>query len=78
MDSMDRATETGAFFTSLAIQAICAKGQKENTPSRKHCLHCDSVIPMKRRKTIQGVKLCVDCQARFEKEQFFQQRGMKL
>ena len=33
-----------------------------------HCEECDAKIPEARRKVIPGVRLCVDCQSKIDKE----------
>jgi len=46
-----------------------------------HCLECDEAIPKARRKAIPGVRLCVQCQAEFEKHEHessgYNRRGSK-
>ena len=46
-----------------------------------HCAECDAAIPEARRKAIPGVRLCVDCQSEFEKQEAasagFNRRGNK-
>jgi len=46
-----------------------------------HCEECEEPIPEARRKAIPGVRLCVNCQAEFEKSQpnltQFNRRGSK-
>ena len=46
-----------------------------------HCEECEEVIPDARRKAIPGVRLCVNCQFEFEKQQAtpagFNRRGSK-
>ena len=34
-----------------------------------HCEECESAIPAARRKAIPGVRLCVSCQSKLEKQQ---------
>jgi phage/conjugal plasmid C-4 type zinc finger TraR family protein len=45
------------------------------------CEECETVIPEARRKAIPGVRLCVECQARAEKQQAsfssYNRRGSK-
>ena len=49
--------------------------------SRMDCEACEEPIPEARRKAIPGVRLCVDCQAAFEKRHvspsLFNRRGSK-
>jgi phage/conjugal plasmid C-4 type zinc finger TraR family protein len=49
--------------------------------SLTHCAMCEEAIPEARRSAIPGVRLCVDCQADFEKQQvsqaLFNRRGSK-
>ncbi len=46
-----------------------------------HCDECEAVIPEARRKAVPGVRLCVSCQAEWEKRQAtptgFNRRGSK-
>jgi phage/conjugal plasmid C-4 type zinc finger TraR family protein len=37
--------------------------------SRTHCEECEAPIPEARRRAVPGVRFCIDCQARFEREQ---------
>ena len=34
-----------------------------------HCEECESAIPVARREAIPGVRLCVSCQSKLEKQQ---------
>ena len=34
-----------------------------------HCEKCEDAIPVARRKAIPGVRLCVNCQSKLEKQQ---------
>jgi phage/conjugal plasmid C-4 type zinc finger TraR family protein len=34
-----------------------------------HCVNCERAIPEARRRAVPGVRLCVTCQARIEKQQ---------
>ena len=36
--------------------------------SLTHCEECDAIIPEARRKVIPGVRLCVECQSKIDKE----------
>jgi len=49
--------------------------------SLKHCEECEAVIPEARRKAVSGVRLCVSCQAEWDKQQSslscFNRRGSK-
>jgi phage/conjugal plasmid C-4 type zinc finger TraR family protein len=46
-----------------------------------HCEECETVIPEARRKAIPGVRLCVSCQSKLEKNETtftgFNRRGSK-
>ena len=49
--------------------------------SLAHCAECDKAIPEARRKVIPGVRLCVDCQSKIDKDLVnrsgFNRRGSK-
>ncbi len=49
--------------------------------SFKHCEECEAEIPKARRKAIQGVRLCVNCQSELDQKQAkhdgFNRRGSK-
>jgi phage/conjugal plasmid C-4 type zinc finger TraR family protein len=46
-----------------------------------HCEQCEAPIPAARRKAVPGVRLCVECQSRIEKEETpftgYNRRGSK-
>ncbi len=46
-----------------------ARSRLPKGESLMHCEECDALIPEARRKAIVGVRLCVDCQAEFDKSQ---------
>ncbi len=46
-----------------------ARSRLTGGESRTHCEQCDEPIPQARRKAVPGVRLCVACQAEFEKQQ---------
>ena len=49
--------------------------------SSKYCQVCDVIIPDARQKAIPGVRLCISCQSKIEKQQTicsgFNRRGSK-
>ncbi|MGO2233829.1 DksA/TraR family C4-type zinc finger protein [Marinomonas sp. UCMA 3892] len=45
-----------------------AKNSMPKGESLTHCEECDAVIPEPRRKAIQGVRLCIQCQSELEKK----------
>lgn len=58
-----------------------AKSQLPQGESLTHCEECDVEIPEARRKSLQGVRLCVACQAEAEQTQTansgYNRRGSK-
>ncbi len=46
-----------------------ARSHLPNGESLTHCEECDAEIPEARRKAIPGVRICVQCQSKLEKEQ---------
>jgi len=58
-----------------------ARSRLPHGESLTHCEECESVIPTARRKAIPGVRLCVRCQSKLEKQQTtfsgFNRRGSK-
>lgn len=58
-----------------------ARSRLPDGESLTHCEECAAVIPDARRKAIPGVRFCVSCQSRLEKEQptftLFNRRGSK-
>tara|TARA_R110001599_G_scaffold1236_1_gene6046 strand:+ start:20 stop:286 length:267 start_codon:yes stop_codon:yes gene_type:complete len=49
--------------------------------SLTHCEECEVEIPEARREAVQGVRLCVNCQTKFDQEQLshtgYNRRGSK-
>ena len=49
--------------------------------SLAHCERCEAPIPEARRKAVPGVRLCIDCQSKAEKDQApfagYNRRGSK-
>ncbi|NVK72657.1 MAG: DksA/TraR family C4-type zinc finger protein [Oceanospirillaceae bacterium] len=45
-----------------------AKNSLPKGDSLTHCEECDAIIPEPRRKAIQGVRLCIQCQSEQEKK----------
>ena len=45
-----------------------AKAQLPQGPSREACAECGTEIPPARRAAIPGVRLCLDCQAEFDRD----------
>ena len=58
-----------------------AKSKLSSGPSLTHCEACQSVIPDARRLAIPGVRLCVNCQEAFDREESacsgYNRRGSK-
>ncbi len=46
-----------------------ARGQLRLGPGRSRCEECDAEIPAARRAAVPGVRLCVACQQRQDREQ---------
>lgn len=46
-----------------------ARSQLPAGEGATHCLECEEEIPEARRNAIPGVRLCVQCQAEFEKHE---------
>jgi len=44
------------------------RSQLPQGPSLTHCAECDAEIPEARRKTFDGVRLCVSCQDAHDRE----------
>ncbi|MDG6897860.1 hypothetical protein A6A19_07710 [Actinobacillus delphinicola] len=63
-DIIDQANDICEFLNNIVIHKI----SQENQISRSFCLDCGESIPVARQKAILGVKYCVDCQARKEKQ----------
>ena len=66
---------------SLKDAVKLARSRLPHGESLTHCEECESVIPAARRKAIPGVRLCVRCQSKLEKQQTtfsgFNRRGSK-
>ena len=66
---------------SLKDAVKLARRRLTHGESLTHCEKCESVIPAARRKAIPGVRLCVSCQSKLEKQQTtfsgFNRRGSK-
>lgn len=60
MDEIDRDQEFNERQLELMIARSCSTAQ--HSPSLEFCRLCGEIIPEKRRQTIQGVSLCIDCQ----------------
>jgi len=58
-----------------------ARRQLREGPGLSRCEACDAEIPEARRKAVPGVRLCVACQERHDREQagaaIFNRRGSK-
>ncbi len=58
-----------------------ARGQLPRGESLEHCEECDATIPEGRRVAVPGVRLCVNCQAKHDKESVdlagYNRRGSK-
>ncbi|MBL1320230.1 MAG: DksA/TraR family C4-type zinc finger protein [Methylophaga sp.] len=58
-----------------------ARSQLPTGKSLIHCEECEAEIPEARRKAIVGVRLCVNCQSKFDQQQAkydgFNRRGSK-
>ncbi|WP_166263438.1 DksA/TraR family C4-type zinc finger protein [Marinobacter caseinilyticus] len=46
-----------------------ARGQLPTGESLSHCEECDAEIPEARRLALKGVRLCVGCQSKHDREQ---------
>ena len=53
-----------------------ARSKLKTGESLIHCEDCDVKIPEERRKTIPGVRLCVDCQSSREEDEQIVQEGI--
>ena len=58
-----------------------ARSQLPQGKSLSHCEECDAPIPEARQLAVPGVRLCVNCQAEYDKEQInlsgYNRRGSK-
>ena len=66
---------------SLKDAVKLARSRLPHGESLTHCEECESVIPAARRKSIPGVRLCINCQSKLEKQQTtfsgYNRRGSK-
>jgi len=66
---------------SVADAVKLARSRMPKGESLTHCEMCEEAIPEARRKALPGVRLCVRCQAEFEKQQaaptLYNRRGSK-
>lgn len=46
-----------------------ARSQLPNGEGLTHCEECESAIPEARRNAVPGVRLCVNCQSEYDKQQ---------
>ncbi|ANF58876.1 DksA/TraR family C4-type zinc finger protein [Halotalea alkalilenta] len=60
-DQIDSTVEDGV---SAARQRLAHSG-----PSLTHCEECDEPIPQARREAVPGVRLCIECQAKWDRRQ---------
>jgi phage/conjugal plasmid C-4 type zinc finger TraR family protein len=44
-----------------------AKSQLPQGPSQSHCVECGASIPEARRRAVDGVRFCIDCQDRHDR-----------
>ena len=54
---------------SVEDAVALARSRLPTGESLTHCEVCEAVIPEARRQAIEGVRLCVNCQAKFDKQQ---------
>ena len=54
---------------SVADAVKRARSRLPEGESLTHCAMCEEAIPESRRKAVPGVRLCVQCQSEFEKQQ---------
>ena len=58
-----------------------ARNRLSKGDSSSNCEECDALIPDARRKAVQGVSLCIKCQAELEKQHspinYFNRSGSK-
>ncbi len=66
---------------SVADAVKLARSRLPNGGNFKFCQVCDIIIPDARQKAIPGVRLCISCQSKIEKQQTvstgFNRRGSK-
>lgn len=58
-DLADIATD----YIDANLEARLARRVRFDGISRTHCRQCEIEIPQRRRELLQGVELCVECQA---------------
>lgn len=67
--------------SSIEDAVARARSQLPKGESLRHCEECDAPIPEARRQAVPGVRLCVQCQAEFDREQAayagYNRRGSK-
>jgi phage/conjugal plasmid C-4 type zinc finger TraR family protein len=54
---------------SVEDAVALARSRLPTGASLTHCEECEAVIPEARRQAIEGVRLCVKCQTKFDKQQ---------
>lgn len=64
-DVIDKAQEQQELALRAQLSAQVGKSRQAG-PSRHTCEECDEPIPEQRRRSLQGVALCVDCATRQE------------
>ncbi len=66
---------------TIADAVELARSRLTEGESLIHCEECESMIPEARRKAVPGVRLCVKCQSKVEKNQssisYFNRSGSK-
>lgn len=72
-DIADRAEQQEAIAREEALARLFLAQAQARSPGQRasltHCADCAEVIPLKRRRAIQGCIRCIDCQEYFEKYQ---------
>lgn len=67
--------------SSIEDAVARVRSQLPKGESLHHCEECDALIPEARRQAVPGVRLCVKCQAEFDREQAaysgYNRRGSK-
>ncbi|MFE0769914.1 TraR/DksA C4-type zinc finger protein [Serratia bockelmannii] len=58
MDNIDDANERAATYLQAQIDAVT---KKSSLPAAHECDECGEKIPEARRRTVPGVRLCIDC-----------------
>lgn len=66
---------------SVQDEIARSRSQLSTGASLTHCEECEVEIPQARREAVQGVRLCVNCQAKADQEQLshsgYNRRGSK-